>query len=175
MKLKTTGFQLEALRKLFTKNGKILRAGEQTGSSDIEFVDSLIHNFGLITLRGFEIYDKMPNMPMSKEVHIYRCPYQLSKKKFDNQLIYYILFANLHISSIWIITFKKVNIANHCCLNSWNNAAEDQNNQYGFVQVSKFLIKIVLLSCVLNKIHYILNFSGKVVLLPLWKWAGILV
>ena len=99
LKLKTTGFQLEPLRKLFTKNGKILRAGEQTGSSDIEFVDCLIHNFDLTILRGFEIYNKMQNMPMSKEVHIYQCSYQLAKK-IDNQLISDILFTNLQIFSI---------------------------------------------------------------------------
>ena len=81
---KTKGFQLEALRKLFTKNDKILHAGKQTGSSDIEFVDCLTHNFDLIILRGFEIYDKMQYMRMSKEMHIYRCSYQLAKKKFDN-------------------------------------------------------------------------------------------
>ena len=73
---------------------------KKTGSSDIEFVDFLIHNFGLIILRGFEIYDKMPNMPMSKEVHIYRCSYQLAKKKFHNQLISDILFTNLDIAYI---------------------------------------------------------------------------
>ena len=77
--------QLETLRKLFTKNDKILHAGKQTGSSDIEFVDCLTHNSGLIILRGFEVYDKMQNMLMSKEVHTYRCSYQLAKK-FDNQL-----------------------------------------------------------------------------------------
>ena len=47
---------------LRSQNGKILHAGKQTGSSDIEFVDFLIHNFGLIILRGFEIYDKMQYM-----------------------------------------------------------------------------------------------------------------
>ena len=85
---------------LRSQNSKILHAGEQTESSDIEFVDCLLHNFDLLILRGFEIYDKMQNIPMSKEVHIYRCSYQLAKKTFDNQLIYDILFTNLHISYI---------------------------------------------------------------------------